>query len=46
MKTFYTDLIDRHAGTSAALQHAATTLIGKRKHPYYWAPFVLIGDWH
>ena len=31
----------------AALRAASLTLLrdGKHRHPYYWAPFVLMGDW-
>lgn len=46
MRRFYAGL---KAGStkSAALRAAAGALSsdGKHAHPYYWAPFVLIGDW-
>ena len=46
MERFYRDL---QAGSSpaAALQSAQKALIADKatQHPYYWAPFVLIGDW-
>ena len=31
-----------------ALREAALKLLhdGKHTHPYYWAPFVLVGDWN
>ena len=31
---------------AAALQHAQTALLADSatRHPYYWAPFVLLGD--
>ena len=30
-----------------ALREATLSLLrdGRHSHPYYWAPFVLIGDW-
>ncbi|MEM6783902.1 MAG: CHAT domain-containing protein [Bacteroidota bacterium] len=44
METFYTTLAEGDA--AAALQHAQTTLLtdAATRHPYYWAPFVLLGD--
>jgi CHAT domain-containing protein len=34
----------QHKG--AALREAALALRATRSHPYYWAPFVLLGDWN
>ncbi|MEO0742847.1 MAG: CHAT domain-containing tetratricopeptide repeat protein [Bacteroidota bacterium] len=44
MEAFYTTLAEGDA--AAALQHAQTTLLADpaTRHPYYWAPFVLLGD--
>jgi CHAT domain-containing protein len=46
MKRFYAGL---KAGKSkgAALQAAELALLkdGQHAHPYYWAPFILMGDW-
>lgn len=44
MHTFYTRLCagDR---PSAALRHAQRTLMRTHPHPFYWAPFVLMGRW-
>ena len=46
MLEFYTQLKD---GTdkATALQRAQVTLMESKKysHPFYWAPFILIGDW-
>ncbi|MEM8598788.1 MAG: CHAT domain-containing protein [Bacteroidota bacterium] len=44
MEAFYTTLAEGDA--AAALQHAQTTLLADEatRHPYYWAPFVLLGD--
>jgi len=46
MKIFYTSL---KAGKpkGVALRGASLSLMkdGKHAHPFYWAPFVLIGDW-
>ncbi|MCS6862564.1 MAG: CHAT domain-containing protein, partial [Abditibacteriales bacterium] len=46
MKQFYIDLRGGKP-KGAALRAAALGLMkdGKRKHPFYWAPFVLMGDW-
>jgi CHAT domain-containing protein len=37
----------RPAGRAEALREAQRRLLkdGRHKHPYYWAPFVLVGDW-
>jgi CHAT domain-containing protein len=47
MKRFYGHLKqDKPKG--AALRAAALTLMkkdGQHEHPFYWAPFVLVGDW-
>jgi CHAT domain-containing protein len=34
-------------GKGAALRAAARELKGdgEHGHPYYWAPFILVGDW-
>jgi CHAT domain-containing protein len=44
MSAFYGQL--EPAGAVDALQAAKRTMIrsGAWSHPYYWAPFVLIGD--
>jgi len=47
MRSFYVNLI--HAQSkSLALQQAQISMIKSKKynHPYYWSPFVLIGNWH
>jgi CHAT domain-containing protein len=53
MKAFYTKLTEGWT-KGAALQHAQRALIGKQEedggpagtyaHPYFWAPFFLVGD--
>lgn len=44
MGDFYSHLAQ---GKGAALRAAELTLLndGKHAHPYYWAPFILMGDW-
>ena len=47
MQIYYENLIGKNQGRSEALRNAQLELIdtGTYKHPYYWASFVLIGDW-
>ncbi len=46
MIDFYKQLVNDSKITKAeALQHAQVKLLDMGKHPYYWAPFVLIGNW-
>jgi len=48
MLHFYQQLKrDKFSGKAKALQSAQLKLIGSAefKHPYYWAPFALMGDW-
>jgi CHAT domain-containing protein len=35
------------ASKAEALRQAQLKLMkdGKHSHPYYWAPFILVGDW-
>jgi CHAT domain-containing protein len=44
---FYRQLKENKFSKAKALQQAQKNLlkIEKYKHPYYWAPFVLIGNW-
>ncbi len=46
MGTFYAEL-KRGKSKDAALRTAALSLLrdGKHAHPFYWAPFLLLGDW-
>lgn len=41
-KSFYSNL---NQGKAIALQKAQKELIAQRKHPAYWAPFILVGNW-
>jgi CHAT domain-containing protein len=47
MGEFYKNLIKNKLSKTDALRKARLALIvgGKYSHPFYWAPFVLIGDW-
>ncbi|NEQ65769.1 MAG: CHAT domain-containing protein [Symploca sp. SIO2D2] len=49
VKEFYTNLSSPGVSKAQALQAAQRSLIEKKKslypHPYYWAPFILIGNW-
>jgi CHAT domain-containing protein len=46
MQTYYSLLLDRKAnwGRIAALWQAMRTIKKKRPHPYYWAPFIGLGQ--
>jgi CHAT domain-containing protein/Tfp pilus assembly protein PilF len=47
MGEFYKNLIKNKLGKTDALRKAQLALMSDKKysHPFYWAPFVLIGDW-
>jgi CHAT domain-containing protein len=46
MLAFYNQL-KNGVDKAIALQKAQITIMEKKgyTHPYYWAPFVLVGDW-
>jgi CHAT domain-containing protein len=47
MKEFYTNLVEVEMHKSEALRQAQIEMIDDEQfaHPFYWAPFVLIGDY-
>ncbi|HEY9666154.1 MAG TPA: CHAT domain-containing protein [Coleofasciculaceae cyanobacterium] len=47
MALFYRELTDTTATKAEALRHAQLTLLKnpRYKHPFYWAPFILVGNW-
>jgi CHAT domain-containing protein len=47
MESFYQGLAQQGLSKAQALRQAQRQLIGKRQlaHPFYWAPFALIGNW-
>jgi CHAT domain-containing protein len=48
MTDFYRRLLaSGDVSSSAALREAQLSLISGKKYsaPFYWAPFVLVGDW-
>lgn len=47
MERFYETLSREHVSKVRALQKAQVELLGARatSHPFFWAPFVLIGNW-
>ncbi len=46
MKTFFSKLCDNSTLSKAkALQAAQKELLKEKPHPYYWAAFLLIGNW-
>ncbi len=50
MTDFYRRLLSTNEGTtpSSALRGAQLAMITGKKYsaPFYWAPFVLVGDWN
>jgi CHAT domain-containing protein/tetratricopeptide (TPR) repeat protein len=49
MSDFYKRLLTKQSGTtSAAMRAAQQQMIAGKKYsaPFYWAPFVLVGDWN
>jgi CHAT domain-containing protein len=44
---FYRQLKETSVSKAKALQHAQLTLLDGRRYryPFYWAPFLLIGNW-
>ncbi len=46
MKRFYTGLKGGKA-KGAALREASLSMLknARYQHPFYWAPFILMGDW-
>lgn len=45
MTTFYRRMSEGQTAASAS-RDALRNLRNKYEHPYYWAPFCLVGDWH
>ena len=47
MGDFYRNLVKQKLSKTDALRKAQLTMLGNEKfaHPFYWAPFVIIGDW-
>jgi len=47
MTGFFKNLCDNPTLSKAkALQEAQQELLKEKPHPYYWAAFLLIGNWH
>ncbi|MEM9927174.1 MAG: CHAT domain-containing protein [Cyanobacteria bacterium P01_D01_bin.50] len=45
MREFYTQLKKPRVNKAQALQKAQLKLLEKEAEPYFWAPFVLVGNW-
>ena len=47
MSDFYRELSDKHLPKAEAVRQAQLSLLRNRwyKHPFYWAPYVLLGNW-
>lgn len=42
---FYQELSNSQRSKTEALRQAQLALLKQRKHPFYWAPFILVGNW-
>ncbi len=47
MNVFYQQLVQGSEGRAAALQQAQLSLLHSQlyQHPFYWAPFIMVGNW-
>jgi CHAT domain-containing protein len=50
MNQFYQELTRSQVGKAEALRRAQLSLLNNAPtsnyhHPYYWAPYVLVGNW-
>ena len=47
MSSFYQELSEQHLPKAEALRQAQLSLLHNRwyRHPFYWAPYVLLGNW-
>ena len=47
MADFYTELAKPNVNKAEALQNAQLSLLRSEEysHPYYWAPYILMGNW-
>jgi len=47
MSALYSKLSDRNLTRAEALRSAQLTLLKNDQfnHPYYWSPFILLGNW-
>ena len=47
MSNFYRQLSDKHLPKAEAIRQAQLSLLqdAKYKHPFYWSPYVLLGNW-
>ncbi len=48
MQRFYRELATRQVTKAVALQRAQRAILDDpqfRRHPYFWAPFILVGNW-
>jgi CHAT domain-containing protein len=47
MSSFYQELSEQHLPKAEALRQAQLTLLHNPwyGHPFYWAPYVLLGNW-
>jgi CHAT domain-containing protein/Tfp pilus assembly protein PilF len=43
MTSFYSNLVDQNPTYGEAMQNARCDMLDNNRHPYFWAPFILIG---
>ncbi|NMF64331.1 CHAT domain-containing protein [Brasilonema octagenarum] len=45
MTEFYDNLVNKKMPKAEALRQAQVNLLKNYRHPYFWAPYILIGNW-
>ncbi|WP_169222521.1 CHAT domain-containing protein [Brasilonema sp. UFV-L1] len=45
MIDFYDNLVNKKMPKAEALRQAQVNLLKNHRHPYFWAPYILIGNW-
>jgi CHAT domain-containing protein len=45
MIEFYDNLVNKKMPKAEALRQAQVNLLKNYRHPYFWAPYILIGNW-
>ncbi|MCX7593298.1 MAG: CHAT domain-containing protein [Fischerella sp.] len=45
MTEFYNNLVNKKMPKAEALRQAQVNLLKNHRHPYFWAPYILVGNW-